>query len=89
MICNKFSHRAHLTLILSLTLYHLSRKFISVLFLSSVDSAWKKGVLYGDGQNLARQLMEAPANHITPTVFANTIEQKLSPFAHRVTVHKR
>uniref|UniRef100_A0A8C2EF49 Cytosol aminopeptidase n=1 Tax=Cyprinus carpio TaxID=7962 RepID=A0A8C2EF49_CYPCA len=56
----------------------------------SVDSAaWKKGVLYGDGQNLARQLMEAPANHITPTAFANTIEQKLSPFAHNVAVHKR
>ncbi|KAI2668634.1 Cytosol aminopeptidase [Labeo rohita] len=56
----------------------------------SVDSAaWQKGVLYGDGQNLARQLMEAPANHITPTVFANTIEQKLSPFAHKVAVHKR
>ncbi len=60
------------------------------LFLCSVDSAaWQKGVLYGDGQNLARQLMEAPANHITPTVFANTIEQKLSPFAHKVAVHKR
>uniref|UniRef100_A0A673FYT6 Cytosol aminopeptidase n=1 Tax=Sinocyclocheilus rhinocerous TaxID=307959 RepID=A0A673FYT6_9TELE len=56
----------------------------------SVDSAaWQKGVMYGDGQNLARQLMEAPANHITPTVFANTIEQKLSPFAHKVAVHKR
>lgn len=80
----------HLTLILrNLTLYLLSCKLIFVLFLSSVDSAWKKGVLYGDGQNLARQLMEAPANHITPTVFANTIEQKLLPFAHRVTVHKR
>lgn len=56
----------------------------------SVDAAaWQKGVLYGDGQNLARQLMEAPANHVTPTVFANTIEQKLSLFADRVIVHKR
>ncbi|XP_051993577.1 cytosol aminopeptidase [Xyrauchen texanus] len=56
----------------------------------SVDTAaWQKGILYGEGQNLARQLMEAPANHITPTVFADTIEQKLSPFADRVTVHKR
>ncbi|XP_056622510.1 cytosol aminopeptidase isoform X1 [Triplophysa dalaica] len=57
---------------------------------SSVDSAsWQKGVLYGEGQNLARRLMEAPANYMTPTVFADTIEQKLSPFADRVTVHKR
>uniref|UniRef100_A0A8C1RGN4 Leucine aminopeptidase 3 n=1 Tax=Cyprinus carpio TaxID=7962 RepID=A0A8C1RGN4_CYPCA len=56
----------------------------------SVDSAaWQKGVLCGDGKNLARQLAEALANNITPTVFANTIEQKLSPFAHKVAVHKR
>uniref|UniRef100_A0A8C1UMC7 Leucine aminopeptidase 3 n=1 Tax=Cyprinus carpio TaxID=7962 RepID=A0A8C1UMC7_CYPCA len=62
----------------------------SFLFLCSVDSAaWQKGVLYGNGQNLARQLMEAPANHITPTVFTNTTEQKFSPFAHKVAVHKR
>lgn len=65
-------------------------QFPCVLFHSSVDSAsWQKGVLYGEGQNLARRLMEAPANHMTPTVFADTIEQKLSPFADRVTVHKR
>ncbi|XP_067107018.1 cytosol aminopeptidase [Osmerus mordax] len=56
----------------------------------SADVAgWEKGILYGEGQNLARLLMEAPANYITPTVFADTIEQKLSPYADRVTVHKR
>lgn len=56
----------------------------------SADLAgWEKGILYGEGQNLARLLMEAPANHITPTVFADTIEQKLAPYADRVTVHKR
>ncbi|KAK0140324.1 Cytosol aminopeptidase [Merluccius polli] len=40
-------------------------------------------------KNLARLLMEAPANHVTPTVFANTIEEKLAPYSERVTVHKR
>ncbi|XP_041642224.1 cytosol aminopeptidase [Cheilinus undulatus] len=56
----------------------------------SADSAsWVKGFTYAEGQNLARLLMEAPANHITPTVFANTIEEKLSPHAERVTVKKR
>uniref|UniRef100_A0A8C7L3T3 Cytosol aminopeptidase n=1 Tax=Oncorhynchus kisutch TaxID=8019 RepID=A0A8C7L3T3_ONCKI len=30
-------------------------------------SGWEKGVLYGEGQNLARYLMEAPANHVTST----------------------
>ncbi|XP_060772539.1 cytosol aminopeptidase [Neoarius graeffei] len=56
---------------------------------SADDKAWKKGVLYGEGQNLARSLMEAPANHVTPTVFADRIEQALSPFSDNVTVHKR
>lgn len=56
---------------------------------SGDDKAWEKGVLYGEGQNLARRLMEAPANYVTPTVFADTIEQKLSPFSDRVTVYKR
>ena len=51
--------------------------------------AWQKGVLYGEGQNLARLLMEAPANHLTPTVFANTIEEQLAPYADRVKVYKR
>lgn len=56
----------------------------------SADVAgWEKGVLYAEGQNLARLLMEAPANHITPTVFAQTIEEKLAPHADRVTIHRR
>nr|XP_054593799.1 cytosol aminopeptidase isoform X2 [Nothobranchius furzeri] len=55
---------------------------------SDVD-CWKKGVVYGEGQNLARFLMEAPANHITPTAFASTIEEKLAPHAERVTISKR
>lgn len=50
---------------------------------------WEKGIVYAEGQNLARLLMEAPANHITPTAFAKTIEEKLAPHADRVTIHKR
>uniref|UniRef100_A0A672GVX0 Cytosol aminopeptidase n=1 Tax=Salarias fasciatus TaxID=181472 RepID=A0A672GVX0_SALFA len=57
----------------------------------SADSfeGWQKGVTYAEGQNLARLLMEAPANHITPTAFAHTIEEKLAAHAERVTVNKR
>lgn len=50
-------------------------------------SGWEKGVMYAEGQNLARLLMEGPANHITPTTFANIIEEKMQP--HTVTIHKR
>uniref|UniRef100_A0A667WQM6 Cytosol aminopeptidase n=1 Tax=Myripristis murdjan TaxID=586833 RepID=A0A667WQM6_9TELE len=63
---------------------------VTTLLHGSGDLAgWEKGVLYGEGQNLARLLMEAPANHITPSVFADTIEEKLAPHTDRVTVHKR
>lgn len=59
-------------------------------FVPSSDSAgWQKGVKYADGQNLARLLMEAPANHVTPTAFANTIEERLAVLSERVTVNKR
>jgi len=59
------------------------------LVLSSDSTGWQKGVMYADGQNLARLLMEAPANHITPTAFANTIEERLALHADRVTINKR
>lgn len=62
---------------------------MSVCVLSADAAAWDRGVLYAEGQNLARFLMEAPANHITPTAFANTIEEKLAPHAECVTVKKR
>ncbi|NXC21881.1 AMPL aminopeptidase, partial [Corythaeola cristata] len=52
------------------------------------SEAWQKGVLYAEGQNLARYLMEAPANYITPTKFAEHIEQKLRSFSN-VKVHIR
>lgn len=62
---------------------------LGVFILSADSVAWDKGVTYAEGQNLARLLMEAPANHITPTAFANTIEDKLAANAERITLHKR
>ncbi|XP_017273583.1 cytosol aminopeptidase isoform X2 [Kryptolebias marmoratus] len=56
---------------------------------SSDTDGWRKGAVYAEGQNLARLLMEAPANHITPTAFASTIEEKLVPHAEWVTIKKR
>ncbi|CAL1600912.1 unnamed protein product [Knipowitschia caucasica] len=56
---------------------------------SADSSGWAKGVVYAEGQNLARLLMEAPANHITPTAFANIIEERISSIGQRVLIHKR
>ncbi|KAM4810284.1 cytosol aminopeptidase [Rhinophrynus dorsalis] len=53
------------------------------------DEAWQKGVLYAEGQNLARHLMEAPANYITPTKFAQILEQKLGKVSSNVKVFTR
>nr|XP_002193803.4 cytosol aminopeptidase [Taeniopygia guttata] len=55
---------------------------------SAESQAWQKGVIYAEGQNLARYLMEAPANYITPIKFAEHIEQKLRTFSN-VKVHIR
>ncbi|XP_077460611.1 cytosol aminopeptidase [Stigmatopora argus] len=63
---------------------------VTVLPHDSVEAAaWEKGVQYAEGQNLARLLMEAPANHITPSAFAKTIEERLTQYGDRVLVQKR
>lgn len=37
---------------------------------------WKKGMLLAEAQNFARMLAEAPANKMTPTIFAETVKEK-------------
>lgn len=63
--------------------------YILFCFFSAGSEAWQKGVIYAEGQNLARYLMEAPANYITPIKFAECIEQKLGNFGSNVKVHIR
>ncbi|KAI0782880.1 leucine aminopeptidase [Abortiporus biennis] len=44
----------------------------------SMDSKeWKEGVIYAESQNLARTLMELPANIITPTEFSERVKKEL------------
>ncbi|XP_040821936.1 cytosol aminopeptidase [Ochotona curzoniae] len=56
---------------------------------SEGQEAWQKGVLFAAGQNLARQLMETPANEMTPTRFAEIIEKKLRGASAKTEVHIR
>ncbi|XP_039441016.1 cytosol aminopeptidase-like [Culex pipiens pallens] len=37
------------------------------------SNGWRIGLAKAEAQNLARQLMEAPANHMTPTSFAQNV----------------
>ncbi|XP_014661551.1 PREDICTED: cytosol aminopeptidase-like isoform X2 [Priapulus caudatus] len=49
---------------------------------------WTKGLLLGDSQNFARRLAEAPANKMTPTIFAQSVIDKLQGIQN-VEVHAR
>ena len=57
----------------------------SIFFTSNVSNfttdsdkeAWDKGKIGAEGQNLARTLMETPANEMTPTKFAHHVTTKL------------
>ncbi|XP_046512646.1 cytosol aminopeptidase [Equus quagga] len=56
---------------------------------SGDQEAWQKGFLFASGQNLARRLMEAPANEMTPTKFAKIIEKNLTSASSKTEVHIR
>lgn len=43
---------------------------------------WDTGVVYGQAQNLARRLMELPANKMTPTIFCETAEKEFAGLAN-------
>lgn len=40
---------------------------------ANLESAWRRGLILADSQNLARKLAETPANLMTPTIFCNTV----------------
>ncbi|KAM4709385.1 cytosol aminopeptidase [Discoglossus pictus] len=66
------------------------KKVVSTQLYGNQDhEAWKNGVSLAEGQNLARYLMEAPANIITPTKFSEIIEQKLEKVGNNVKVFIR
>ena len=52
------------------------------------QAAWTKGKVLAEGQNFAKYLMEAPANEMTPTIFARKAVEKLGTLEN-VTVTPR
>ncbi|CAN2388616.1 leucine aminopeptidase 3 [Pristimantis euphronides] len=66
------------------------KKKVSTQVYGSQDlDAWQKGVAYAEGQNLARYLMESPANYITPSKFAEIFLQKFGALGSGVKVFTR
>ena len=45
---------------------------------SSIKQDWKQGCVLGEGQNFARELMETPANLLTPKLFTEKVAERLS-----------
>lgn len=48
---------------------------------------WIKGYVLGSTQNWVRDLMETPANLMTPIMFANSVGARLESFGVNVTAH--
>lgn len=56
---------------------------------ASDQHKWSLGTKHADGQNLARTLMENPANIMTPTKFASIATEKLTKLGVQVHVRDR
>lgn len=50
---------------------------------------WERGLKKGTAQNLARTLMETPANYMTPTIFAKKVTEVLCPLGVNVQIHDK
>jgi aminopeptidase len=61
------------------------------LTLLNQDAAaqWQRGSVLAQGQNLARRLMETPANKMTPTIFAGIAKELAEPLGVEVKALKR
>jgi len=51
-------------------------------------TCWEKGLVMGNSQNLARTLMEAPANFLTPTQFCLEAEKELAGLPVQLVVRE-
>jgi len=61
---------------------------VNATLLGKTSSAsWELGKKLGEGQNIARDLMEAPANLMTPTIFAKEAAEVLRAEGVTVTAH--
>lgn len=55
---------------------------------SLIELNWSTGLVFGRAQNLARELMETPANILTPTTFCDRIKKEFDGIP-KVEIHVR
>ncbi|CAG9562789.1 unnamed protein product [Danaus chrysippus] len=58
-----------------------------VFLQGSGEELWKRGTIFGSGQNWARHLTDMPPNKMTPVDFAQAVLDMLCPLGVRVTAH--
>ena len=71
------------------------QQFVSLSFskeeksqLHTWHQLWQDGLLLSGAQNFARELMETPSNLMTPTMFADRLNERLADLGN-VQVHAR
>lgn len=55
----------------------------------STEESFEKGRILAESQNFARLLMETPANHMTPSIFASTVAEKFKDSQVKVVVREK
>ncbi|XP_044738455.1 cytosol aminopeptidase-like [Chrysoperla carnea] len=51
--------------------------------------SWQRGLFKAEAQNLTRRLSDTPANHLTPTAFAQEAVKLLCPCGVKVEIHDK
>ena len=46
---------------------------------------WSRGCVLALAQNFARELMESPANHMTPTMFVEAVSKRMGTMRHNLS----
>ncbi|XP_032516686.2 cytosol aminopeptidase-like isoform X1 [Danaus plexippus] len=65
-----------------------AKSFQTDVFLQgSGEELWKRGTIFGSGQNWARYLTDMPPNKMTPVDFAQAVLDMLCPLGVHVTAH--
>lgn len=76
LLLRKYSNIIMIVLINGLL--SLNQLYVAYCSPSHVEADWKYGSTVATAQNFARELMEMPCNHLTPTKFVEIVTNKLS-----------
>ena len=58
-------------------MYNINFVYLFFSDSSATRQCWDKGATLADAQNFARWLMDTPSNHMTPTIFVDSVSQRL------------